>query len=302
MTQRTFPPGLNHISVPLNSRASALAGIALYSACRRGPLLAQNAIWWGVRILGAWALPGRKTAPDPPIAPEAWSALSSEWRTHLGNFDTAVVHSRQQSTRSGFGALLMSGDNTLGFIKVQRTDESRLGTEEHALRMVEQAAPRSFRVPRVLASGAAGGWSYMAIEALPAIPHRPAKNPPLTEIIDEIQAALGGLNKDEDVPDYWRPVHGDFTPWNLRAIPRRGLTLIDWEEAGWGPPGADEVFYRATESAFREPEPLSNGNQEAIRYWMDLFSERTGDQRERHRLGEPVRAALQRMENQSRPE
>ncbi len=302
MTQRSFPPGLNHISVPLTSRASALAGVSLYSACRRGPLLAQNAIWWGVRILGAWALPGRKTGPDRPIDPDDWRELSGEWKEHLGDFDTAVVHGRQQASRSGFGTLLMSGDTTLGFVKVQRTDQSRLGTEEQALRMVEQAAPRSFFAPRVLASGRVAGWSYMAVEALPAIPHRPPKDPPLPLIIDEIQAALGELAKDEGLPDHWRPVHGDFTPWNLRAIPHRGLALIDWEEAGWGPPGADEVFYRATESAFRTTGPLSNGHQEAIHYWMDLFAERTGDQRERHRLGNPVRAALQEMENRSRSE
>lgn len=302
MTQRSFPPGLNHISIPLTSRATALAGIAMYSACRRGPLVAQNAVWWGVRVLGAWALPGRTAPDDPPVPAETWQQLLAEWKGHLGDFDTTLLYGRVQSNRSGFATLLMRGDTALAFIKVQRASESKLSRSEEALRLIERAAPHSFLSPRVLASGQAAEWSYLLLEALPARPHRPATNPPLGVIIDEIQAALQGLAKADNVLDHWLPVHGDLTPWNLRTIPHFGLTLIDWEDAGWGPPGADEVFYRATESAFHKPGPLSNDNREAIRYWMDRFSQRTGEQREKSGLGKSVRATLQKMERSSRPE
>ena len=247
-------------------------------------------------------MPGRKAAPDPPIEPRVWLELSETWRECLGDFDTAVVYGRQQHGRSGFATLLMRRNTAVGFLKVQRADESQLGLEEHALRLVERAAPRSFHAPRVLTSGQAAGWSYMALEALPPIPHRPADNPPLQLIIAEIQEALGELAKGESVPDHWRPAHGDLTPWNLRAIRHRGLALIDWEDAGWGPPGMDEVFYRATESAFRKLGPVSAGNHEAIRYWIDRFSERTGDKWERHTLGDPVRATLNELEKKSGPE
>jgi aminoglycoside phosphotransferase (APT) family kinase protein len=38
-------------------------------------------------------------------------------------------------------------------------------------------------------------------------------------------------------------VHGDFVPWNLREDSRGQLWLLDWEDAGWGPPFADLVRY-----------------------------------------------------------
>ena len=46
---------------------------------------------------------------------------------------------------------------------------------------------------------------------------------------------------------HWEPMHGDFTPWNLRTKRNQSLFLIDWEDAGWAPPGADEVYYRVVE-------------------------------------------------------
>jgi aminoglycoside phosphotransferase (APT) family kinase protein len=38
-------------------------------------------------------------------------------------------------------------------------------------------------------------------------------------------------------------MHGDFVPWNLREDSLRQLWLLDWEDAGWGPPLADFVRY-----------------------------------------------------------
>jgi aminoglycoside phosphotransferase (APT) family kinase protein len=38
-------------------------------------------------------------------------------------------------------------------------------------------------------------------------------------------------------------MHGDYVPWNLREDDRGQLWLLDWEDAGWGPPGADLVRY-----------------------------------------------------------
>jgi hypothetical protein len=64
----------------------------------------------------------------------------------------------------------------------------------------------------------------------------------------EVRSALAGLPHDLPVPAHWAPMHGDLTPWNLREAPRHGLLLYDWERAGWGPPGADEVLYRVTEA------------------------------------------------------
>jgi aminoglycoside phosphotransferase (APT) family kinase protein len=38
-------------------------------------------------------------------------------------------------------------------------------------------------------------------------------------------------------------MHGDFVPWNLREDSLGQLWLLDWEDAGWGPPLADFVRY-----------------------------------------------------------
>ena len=45
-------------------------------------------------------------------------------------------------------------------------------------------------------------------------------------------------------------MHGDFTPWNLRQRRDGTLILVDWEDAAWAPPGADEVYYAATAGVF----------------------------------------------------
>ena len=38
-------------------------------------------------------------------------------------------------------------------------------------------------------------------------------------------------------------MHGDLVPWNLREDERGQLWLLDWEDAGWGPPFADVVRF-----------------------------------------------------------
>ena len=45
------------------------------------------------------------------------------------------------------------------------------------------------------------------------------------------------------IPPHWRPIHGDYVPWNLREDSSGQLWLLDWEDAGWGPPLADFVRY-----------------------------------------------------------
>ena len=51
------------------------------------------------------------------------------------------------------------------------------------------------------------------------------------------------LPRSDDIPAHWRTMHGDFVPWNLREDAGGRLWLLDWEDAGWGPPLADFVRY-----------------------------------------------------------
>ena len=90
-------------------------------------------------------------------------------------------------------------------------------------------------------------------------------------------------------------MHGDFTPWNLRQLESGELVLLDWEEAGWGPPGADAVLYRAAASALSQSYTAPCSDGEAIQFWRARISKRDGDARDR-RLDEGMLRALAEME------
>jgi hypothetical protein len=64
-------------------------------------------------------------------------------------------------------------------------------------------------------------------------------------------------------------MHGDLSVWNLReAVFARSVpSLIDWEYAGWAPPGADETWYRASLAAVTGVEPPPSAATEAVRFW-----------------------------------
>ena len=89
---------------------------------------------------------------------------------------------------------------------------------------------------------------------------------------------LAGLDRPENAPNDWEPFHGDFTPWNLRQIGNAAPWLIDWEDAGWGPPGADRVFYIASAYAVgRSVGEMPNDASQAVRYWWDEITRRTNE-------------------------
>ncbi len=108
--------------------------------------------------------------------------------------------------------------------------------------------------------------------------HRPPSHPPLDEIVGEVQSALSGLPRPPDTPSHWVPMHGDFTPWNLRRT-GNGLSLIDWESVGWGPPLADQVLYRAASKALRLRRSTIGLNLEASTFWLERI-ERAGNLRD----------------------
>ncbi len=66
----------------------------------------------------------------------------------------------------------------------------------------------------------------------------------MSRVAEDVSVALEGvLPRPDDIPAHWRPIHGDFVPWNLREDERGQLWLLDWEDAGWAPPLADLVRY-----------------------------------------------------------
>ena len=114
---------------------------------------------------------------------------------------------------------------------------------------------------------------------MPLFPHRPPRNPPLARIVEDLQDRLAPVLDGRAVPSHWRPMHGDLTPWNLRRVCPWALWLLDWEEVGWGPPGADEVYYSATASVLLGARPRTECNDaEAVRFWQRRVGSRpSGD-------------------------
>lgn len=269
MTERfkSFPPGRDYFRVPTSSRRAALAGLSLYGACKPAALWGQRTAWMAVELLGAWALPGRSAEWRPSMDEEQWVELRDTWRSRLGPFDSMAAYQRRQASRPGLALLLLRGGTPVAFVKVRGNGGESLRDEADAHTAVWSFGPRSFSVPEPLLSGTTREWQWFATAPLPLGIHYPPADPPLDTILREVDAALADLPRPAGTPDHWRPMHGDFAPWNLRRIGRAAVALIDWERAGWGPPHADLVLYRATWAALRGRPAARSDALEAIRFW-----------------------------------
>ena len=274
---RAFPPGRGLVAVPMSSRPAARAGIALYAPCRPVAIWAQRASWHLVGVLGPRAVPGRPAVAAPPMPEEVWAALTGEWSAMVGGFDTIAAYRPRQRSRSGHAILLIRDGDPRAFVKVRREASDVLAREEKALTLVSAAGASGFASPHPLGLGRCEEWGYLAMSALPPLIRTVPSDPPLGELTAEISHVLGDLPGRSEVPRHWRPMHGDFTPWNLRSSGRGRLTLVDWEAAGWGPPHADEVLYRAVSAALtRRPVTGPGGTAEALDFWMERVADRLG--------------------------
>lgn len=294
---KRFPPGWGHVRVPTSSKRAALAGISMYAACRITGVWGQRLVWAGVTLLGPHIIPSRNTRWEPPIEPDTWRELLLLWRAELGNFDSMVVYERPQAGRGGLAVLPLSDGDPIAFVKL-RDDGEPLRIEAQALTSLLSMGPRTFSIPRPLATGRTGRWHHLICTPLPRGVHRVPSSPELDTILEEIEAGLSSIPRPSGIPHHWRPMHGDFTPWNLRQFSEGGLLLIDWEESGWGPPGADRVLYLASEAAVRRRSLTVSPYQEAVRFWSERVASRPIEDRD-HRLTRGLIGSLNRMEARS---
>jgi hypothetical protein len=291
---KDFPPGWGHIKVPMSSRRAALAGLALYTPCLPRGLWAQRAAMACVAILGPRALPGR-SFPWVPMREIEWLELSDAWRRELGEFDDVAGYSQLQPSRTGLALLLLHRGSPIAFVKLRQDDRESLANERRALEAVWGYRPRAFRVPEPLLSGSVCDWHYLASAPLPPRLHRPPRNPPLKAILEEVETALADLPRPVEAPDHWRPMHGDFTPGNLRQLSGESLpVLVDWEDAGWAPPGADEVFYRANRAALQHRPVHCGATREAVQFWQERVLAEPESARD-DRLTQSIREILGQM-------
>lgn len=115
----------------------------------------------------------------------------------------------------------------------------------------------NFRVPLLRDRVTSGPWLLRSFDAVPRFHRTPRWNPDsLASVANEASLLLEReLTRPRDIPSHWRPIHGDFVPWNLREDPRGVLWLLDWEDVGWGPPFADLLRYAAGYHSMRESDP-----------------------------------------------
>lgn len=270
-----IPPRRGNIHIPSRSRLGALSGLGLYAPCRRTRLMAHHTMWALVAVLGPGVIPGERTSWSPPMEADVWRRIVDDWHQRLGHFYEIAIYERPQASRTGFSVLLINTGRPVAFVKI-RHDLQRLDTVERVLAALDQLPGGLFAVPSPMARGERSGWGWLATTPLPVRPHRPPRRPPISAIIGVIQDRLADVLDPGDAPSHWKPMHGDLTPWNLRRVGVRELWLLDWEDAAYGPPQADKVYYDATTSSITGTPP-GRHDEEAISYWRNRVEQRSRD-------------------------
>lgn len=265
------PDGL--LAIPTSSRAAARAGLMMYTACRPRPLLAQRLAWAFVSALGPRWLPTRSQPFEDPTAGESWAELCQRWTGTLGSFDDVAVHLRRPSNRRGASLILLDQGRPIAFVKVRPDRGDALDVEAAALGAFGgRSAP--FEVARVLDRGRVGRWHYLAMSPLPVRIHTIPAGVDLIDVATAVSQVLeSAWTRPSDVPVEWLPMHGDFTPWNLRSS-GESLLLYDWERATWAPPGADIVWWdSAIEVLDLDVAPTGATHPPAaVAYWIERLA------------------------------
>jgi hypothetical protein len=180
----------------------------------------------------------RVDAFEPVCGWERWRA----WEQWLRRREARVarwVHLCSQWGKPRSSVLgLGRGAEPHVFVRIEPLDAAVLHPRSRAV---------TFRVPLLRDSTVSGSWLLRSFDAVPGLHRTPRWQPDrLYAVAQEAATVLETeLVRPEGIPAHWRPMHGDFVPWNLREDRDGRLWLLDWEDAGWGPPFADLVRYAA---------------------------------------------------------
>lgn len=264
-TLRKYPPLREHVLIPERPRMAAVAGSSLYSPSRTRGLLGHRLGRGLLRAVGTWWLP----IADPgevPLDETRWEALIELLHGQDVQFEVIALHTRSTSTRTGVTLLALAGAKPLAFVRVGAKGE--LAMENEALRLLDRHRPDTFKHPGLLGTIQGESFDIAMHSVVLRGFHHPPREAPLIEIVAEIQSSLGDLPKPPGTPSHWVPMHGDFTPWNLREH-HGTLSLVDWESVGWGPPYADQALYCAASEALKRPQHSAVWDGEASRFWIN---------------------------------
>lgn len=289
-------PSTGHIWIPRHGRRAAAAGLSLHSPCKPLSVLAQRMIYVAVRAVGSGVIPGTRADWPTPVDESSWGELLAQWRSHVGSFDAVALYLRPQAGRVGFSALLLDRGRGVAFSRVH-PDPDRVEKEFHVLEALTAARPTTFRVARPLALGQTASSSWMLTSSVPNYPLGAVRKSSTRRVVaHEIGEMLSSaLPRPAGVPAQWTAAHGDFSPWNLRTSLSGEVHVIDWEDAGFAPPGVDLLYGDLTAQAtFGGPLPQT-APHEARTWLIDMLDERA---RERGSLSvedERLRTALVNM-------
>ncbi|HKT57436.1 MAG TPA: phosphotransferase [Microbacterium sp.] len=263
-------PASGHIWIPAHGRRAAASGLSMHSPCHPLKVLAQRALWAGVRVAGPRLIPGERVTWQPPVPDEEWQSLLAQWRDAAGAFDGIAVYHRPQTGRTGFAALLLRAGRGVAFARLH-PEAARIRREFEVVSGVHRARPRTFRVAEPIAADD-GALPWMLTRSVPNYPLGPLRSARRRgAVADELGGILAGvLDRPAGVPAHWVPAHGDFTPWNVRTDLARRVYVIDWEDAGYAPPGVDALYGALTaHTTFGAPLP-ADAPREA-RDWLDAL-------------------------------
>jgi glycosyltransferase involved in cell wall biosynthesis len=233
-----------------NTPRAVGSGISVYAFGRRVPRPVQAAAVALMRFPGLRSvIAERHDRPDPVCGWKLWEDILERverTRQEPGEW----LHLRSQWAKQRSSALALDSLGTPSFLVLV---EARERVSFHP-----DIASQSFHVPARLDSFDHEGYHVRIVEALPRY-HRAAGWDPalIRRIVDEISKSLEEvLPPPRGAPVHWAPLHGDFVPWNLREDGDGGLWLVDWEDAGWGPPLADAVRYCVAHQSLHRVAPV----------------------------------------------
>ena len=260
-----YPPILKSVLVSGESRRDCIAGASLYTPARRWTVVAHKALTHWLRRGGSWML---SSASDwtPAIEGFVWEMAARRWQQHLGPFRVLGICERRQKWRRAMCGFLLYTESGYVFVKVL-ANQSAAAREFLALEHVHDKL-KLVRSPEPILLDEQELWSGVIMSGLPATPHSPAPTNLAKCICDEIvSVAETFMVRPADVPKEWQPMHGDFTPWNLRCTSEHPLPyLIDWTDLSWGPPHADWTYYQVSARTLGLTSK-TNLDREAARFW-----------------------------------
>jgi len=221
-------------------------GISVYAFGRQVPAAAQAAAVAQMAIPGLRAVVAeRHDRPDPVCGWNVWDGIVERVGQIAQRSPEEWLYFRSQWAKQRSSALALDQlGKPLFLVVVEPGGRASVHPE---------SAVRSFRVPACLASFDYDGWHIRVIEPLPKYHRATAWEPTrIRPVVEDIPKTLDGLlPRPESTPAHWRPLHGDFVPWNLRESRDGRMWLVDWEDAGWGPPLADAVRYLVADRSLK---------------------------------------------------